>query len=93
MKRVAFGFVWFLVLWFGTLLLCGMIVGGIAGSKVKAGSASEGFERGQVAGQQAGEEFGRKYGSVILLGALVISIGGTAAGILPGTRRKLSPAS
>jgi hypothetical protein len=93
MKRVFFGFVWFLILWFGTAMVGGMVVGGIAGSQVKAGSASEGFEKGQAAGHQAGVEFGRKYGSMIVLGALVVSIGGTVAGILPGTRPKQPPTS
>ncbi|TAJ91554.1 MAG: hypothetical protein EPO31_15270 [Gammaproteobacteria bacterium] len=88
MKRAAFGFLWFLVIWFGTLVIGGAVVGSAAGSGMEATSMSEAFSKGQEAGAAAGAEFGRKYGGVIFLGALVISIGGTILGILPGTKSR-----
>ena len=88
MKRVAIGIVWFVALWFGTLVVGSSIAGGIAGSKVNAVSGADGYTKGQVAGRNAGAEFGRNYGSIILFGAALIAIGGTIAGILPGTKRK-----
>jgi hypothetical protein len=87
MKRVAFGFVWFIGLWIGTLVLGGGVAGMLALRTIPpapAGFAS-GFDRGFVAGQAAGQDFGLRYGGVILLGALVISVGGTAMRLLPGT--------
>jgi predicted phage tail protein len=96
MKRVAFGILWFFAFWLGA----GMVGGGIAGVLAQAHTSppvtaaqtfSEGYSRGYDVGKVAGREFGRRYGALILGGALVISIVGTATGFLPGTRRKGSP--
>jgi hypothetical protein len=96
MKRVAFGIVWFFVLWLGA----GMVGGGIAGVLAQAHTSpptaaaktfSEGYSRGYDVGRIAGREFGHRYGALILGGALVVSIAGTVTGFLPGTRRKASP--
>jgi predicted phage tail protein len=93
MKRIAFGIIWFFVFWLGA----GMIGGGIAGILAQSHTStpaaanqtfSEGYSRGYEVGQVAGREFGRKYGLLILGGALIVSIAGTVAGVLPGTRRK-----
>lgn len=91
MKRFAFGLLWFLAFWFGSLIIGGAIAGAIAGSGVQATSISEGYSKGHAAGEAAGVEFGQKYGAIILLGALAISIGGTALGVLPGTRPRKKP--
>lgn len=88
MKRVALGIAWFIALWLGTIIAGSSVAGAIAGSQVNAKSMAEGYAKGQVAGQQAGAEFGRRFGGIILLGSLVIAIGGTVAGVLPGTRPK-----
>ncbi|MET0332910.1 MAG: hypothetical protein ABW190_01460 [Rhizobacter sp.] len=91
MKRIFFGIVWFLVLGFGGLVLGGAVVGAMAGSQVNATNMSDGYTKGQQAGEVAGAEFGRKYAGVILIGALVISVVGTATGVLPGTKKKPKP--
>ena len=88
MKRFVFGVVWFVVFWFGGLVLGGSIAGAIAGSQVKASSMSDGYAKGQRVGEEAGAAFGQKFGVAIFIGALVLSIGGTAIGLLPGTKKK-----
>lgn len=97
MRRVLFGLLWFIVFWFGTLVLGGAVVGAIAGSRAAqmqspSGSFREQFDKGYEAGHQAGrgagEQFGRQYGTYVLIGALIITVTGTALGILPGTKRR-----
>jgi len=93
MRRFLFGFLWFIVLWVGSISVTGAVLGGIAGWRVAVGpnppsSASEGFRKSFDAGHSLGRDFGRKYRAPFALGALAISIGGTAFGILPGTKRK-----
>lgn len=88
MKRILFAVVWFVVFAFGGLILGSVVAGAIAGSQVNATTVSEGYAKGQLAGEAAGAEFGRKYSGAILLGALVISIAGTAVGVLPGTKKR-----
>ena len=90
MKRFAFGFVWFVVLSLAGFIGGGAIAGVIAGSKVNAAGFSEGYAKGERVGHAAGAEFGRKYGGIVLLGALAVSIVGTATGVLPGTKKKSS---
>jgi hypothetical protein len=94
MKRICFGVLWFLVLWIGVSAIGGGIAGAMATRSsptvADAKTASEGFSRGYDVGQIAGRDFGSRYGSLILVGALIVSIVGTATGILPGTKRKTS---
>ncbi|WP_255990929.1 hypothetical protein [Chitinolyticbacter albus] len=90
MKRVFFGVICFVVFAFGGLVVGGAIAGAIAGSKVKAVGLADGFAKGEQVGYAAGAEFGQKYGGIVLIGALVLSVIGTATGFLPGTKRKPS---
>lgn len=90
MKRILIGVVWFLVFGFGGLVIGGAIAGAIAGSQVEASSISEASTKGETAGRAAGAEFGKKYAGVMWLGALVLVIAGSAAGVLPGTGKKSS---
>lgn len=94
-KKVAFGILWFVVLWIGADAIGGGIVGFGASRAspdvANAKTASERSSRGYDVGRVAGEEFDRKYGALILSGALLVSIIGTATNTLPGTRRKVPP--
>ena len=94
MRRVIFAIVWFVIFAVGGLGIGGAIVGGAAGADAAAGSKtppttfSDGYRVGYNAGHSAGQELGRKYGGLILLVSLVLAVGGSALGILPGTRRR-----
>jgi len=81
MRRLAIGFVWFVVLYFGILGAGGALVASLEGTRGKN------FEEGYKAGQSVGETFGRKYGTTILLVALGGAALGTLTGRLPGTKR------
>jgi len=81
-RAVLFGFVWFLILWIGSMAVAGMIVGAIAGSKCK--DAQEAVR----AGREAGRALGKTYGPLFLLGAAGIAAIGSIAGFLPWTRPK-----
>ena len=94
-KKVGCGILWVVVLWIGAGAIGGGIVGFVASRAspdvANAKTASERSSRGYDVGRVAGEEFDRKYGSLILSGALLVSIIGTATNTLPGTRRKVPP--
>jgi hypothetical protein len=81
-RRIIFGVVWCVVLYFGACMITGGIAGGQAGAKDPANAAAV----GAVAGAKAVEAL-RVY---FLMGALAIATVGTAAGILPGTQVKKS---
>ena len=93
MKKIAFGFLWFLIIWFGTVIVSGAIVGGVAGY---SSTHNNGAERGtgarsdkaSEAGRRAGAEFNSKYENIILLGTALLAIGGTIAGVFPGTKSR-----
>jgi hypothetical protein len=80
MKRVLVGVVWFVVLSILGLAGTGAVAGAKAYHKAHAAGLSDGLRQGAA----AGSEVGRKYGTVLLLGALVLSIVGAATGSLPG---------
>jgi hypothetical protein len=92
MRRVLFGIVWFFIFLFGSLMLGGAVVGAMAGHQAATASTnppttiSGGYNAGYQAGHAAGQEFGRKYGTLFLLGSLLLAIGGSGFGILPGTQ-------
>jgi len=79
-RKIGIGFVWFVIFYFGILMLCGMVVGGIAGANDPANSTEAGY--------QAGVVFGQKYGGLVLIFSVVISTIGSIYGWLPGTRKK-----
>jgi len=84
MKRALFGVIWFFALTLFGLIGAGAVVGFTVDNKVPAVNFADGYAKGRA----AGEEFRRNYGGVIVLGALALSIAGTVAGVLPGTRRR-----
>jgi len=84
MKRFVIGVGWCFLIWLGSLMVAGGVLGAIAGAS--AGDPTTGAQ----AGQRVGAEFGRHYGSLLLLGSIAVSVIGTATGWLPGTRREAS---
>ena len=93
MRRIAMGVVWFVVMYIGMSAVLGGIAGALASRDASATagqpqSMQEGYETGRIAGQK----MSRKYGPLVLLGSLALAIGGTAFGVLPGTKpRKPCP--
>ena len=82
MKRVLVAVIWFVVLslsGLGTAAMAGVIGSAKARHTVHVARSS-------VGKIDAASESARKYGTMILLGALVLSVVGTATGSLPGAR-------
>jgi hypothetical protein len=86
MKRALFGLIWFFAFSISGLVAVGGVAGSMAARTTKATNFSDGFRDGNSVGKDAGG----KYGTVVILGALVLSVVGAAARILPGTRRRTS---
>jgi hypothetical protein len=91
MKRIIFGIVWFIVFWFGTLIIGGMTFSASHGSELlnqsmNAANPSEAYDAGYKIGHAAGAEFGKKYGRALLFGSLFLAVAGTITGVLPGTK-------
>ena len=90
MKRVLVAVIWFVVLslsGLGTAAIAGVIGRAKVRHTVQAANSSEGQAAGSSEGKtEAAIETASKYGTVILLGALVLSVVGTATGSLPGAR-------
>jgi hypothetical protein len=80
MKKLLFGLLWFVVLYF---TFCGG-VGGFAGAK--AGSQYQNAAAAQEASKIAGAKAVSENLGVILGAALTLSILGSGFGLLPGTR-------
>jgi hypothetical protein len=80
MKRVVFGILWCVVIYFGACMITGGIAGGIAGSD----DPKDAFESGAQAGAKAVSAL-RLY---FLFGAVFIALVGTWLGWLPGTRQR-----
>lgn len=84
MRCLFFGFIWFIL--FSILLI--FVAGAFAGNSVAEPTHPQTAAEILATSQAAGEDFGAKYGGLLILGALVLSVAGTALGILPGTKRK-----
>lgn len=83
MKRVVFGILWCVVIYFGACMITGGIAGGIAGND----DPKNAFESGAQAGAKAVSAL-RLY---FFIGAVLISLVGTLLGCLPGTRPRKQP--
>ena len=81
MKRVLFGIMWAVVLYF----VGSVIVGGIAGGK--AGVLEKEPQRAAQIGAKAGAEAADSLRLVILGGAVGLAIVGSVMRILPGTKQ------
>jgi hypothetical protein len=77
-RRVLFGAIWFLGLYFGACAITGGIAGGIAGAKDP--------EHATEAGRRAGRQIVGALHYYYLAAAVVLSVAGAWSGVLPGTR-------
>jgi hypothetical protein len=77
-KKIVFGLVWWVVIFFVASFLASGIAGGIAGGKDP--------QHAHEAGARAGAEMAERYGAYILLGSAALAFAGAGFGILPGTR-------
>ena len=74
-KLIGWGLVWTIVLWFGAVLVAGMIAGALDPDDASA----------------AGERIGEALGGILFLVSLCVSAGMTFAGVLPGTAKPKTP--
>jgi hypothetical protein len=81
MKKVVFGIVWCIALYF----VCSMVVGGIAGGI--AGSRTTDARTAARSGREAGAKAVRDNHGLIVAGAILLSAIGSSFGLLPGTRQ------
>jgi hypothetical protein len=79
-RRVGFGLVWCLVLYFGACFVTGAIAGGIAGGKDPANAAA--------AGARASMETVVPLRPYSFAGAVIHSAAGASFGVLPGTHAR-----
>ena len=84
MRRIAMGFVWFLVIHFLTNGVGGAFFGALNAAKTGA----TGFASGAQAGYAGGVYFRQHYGIYTLLFSIFVSVVGTWGAILPGTKKK-----
>ena len=80
LKRVLFGVLWCVVIYFLACILTGAVAGAIAGSRDSANASA--------VGAQAGAKAVADLRGYIFAGAVGLSAIGTWAGVLPGTRSK-----
>lgn len=77
-KKVLFGLVWWGVLFIGSRMVAGGIIGGMAGGREPNNAAAAAIRETQAF-------FGR-WNAVFLAGSGIVSMVGAAFGVLPGTR-------
>jgi hypothetical protein len=80
LKRVLFGILWCVLIYFVACILVGAVARGIAGSRDSANASA--------IGAQAGAKAVADLRGYIFAGAVGLSAIGTCAGALPGTRSK-----
>jgi predicted nucleic acid-binding Zn ribbon protein len=78
--KLAFGMLWWFVLYFLVSFTSGFIVGFRAAARDR--------EHAREAGQRAGEELARNYGVHMVLGTAIVAFAGAGLGFLPGTRSR-----
>jgi hypothetical protein len=74
-KRVFFGLLWFIVLYFGSRGVVGRMAGATAGKGAKD------MQSAMVAGASAGKEAVGEVWGYLLVGAIVISVGDVGRGV------------
>lgn len=79
-RKIGFGFLWFIVIYMGSAMLIGAVAGAMAG----VNSPENANEAGRLAGAAVVESI-RIY---LFLGAAILAFIGSAKGFLPGTRAK-----
>jgi hypothetical protein len=77
-RKVLFGLLWWVLLYFVTCSLAGGIAGGMAGGRDPQHAAE--------AGARASQELVTRLAGYFLLGSGIVAVGGAAFGLLPGTR-------
>ena len=80
LKKIFFGIIWFVVIYFGICFIVGGIAGFVAGA--------ENPENASQAGAAAGAAAVQKYLLFIFLGSIGAVIAGTVTEVLPGTKSK-----
>ena len=83
--RIFMGIVWFVIF----CILAVFIAGYVIGSKAPEEGMQKGFDEGY--NHPTAIEFSKKYSGTIVIGSLILSVLGTATGILPGTRKRKKP--
>jgi len=82
-RKIIFGLIWFVVIYFLALVIGGAIAGSLSGMQAAQEGISP-YEAGSIAGQK----FGNTYGAIIFWSILILAVLGSTFGILPGTKLK-----
>jgi hypothetical protein len=82
MRRLLFCLLWFVLFAFVALMVSAMVVA------LNGCPETEEFSVGYDCGKMASEQFMSKYRLPIIIGTLVLSVVGTLAGVLPGTKKR-----
>lgn len=84
MKRVAMGFVWFLVFCFGISPIFAPLFVAISAHDEQGASA----QQSPPDTYEVSKKASKKFAPFIVLGSIVLAVAGTASGVLPGTKRR-----
>ena len=83
MRRILFG-----VLWVVPLALMLTVVGGILSMELKQECPGETNPETVACAANSGRTFVEEHRPLLWLGGLILAIGGTWTGVLPGTRKR-----